>query len=119
MRVLAEVTGKTEQVYSETSYTANTWPRERRVIFKAEVVRADGKESKENPRFVITNLPQSPQWIYEEVYCQRGEIENRIKELHALEIDLEFYYSIRPHSSQTTLTPDQGYFNRLPEPMAA
>jgi hypothetical protein len=32
-------------------------------------------------------MQQTPQWIYEEVYCQRGEIENRIKELHALEID--------------------------------
>jgi hypothetical protein len=43
---------------------------------------------RDNPRFVITNLRQTPQWIYEEVYCQRGEIENRIKELHhGLEID--------------------------------
>ena len=86
-RVLAEVTGKTEHVYSETSYAAKTWPRERRMIFKAEVVRADGKEPKDNPRFVITNLQQSPQWIYEQVYCQRGDIENRIKELHELQID--------------------------------
>ena len=45
------------------------------------------KKPKDNPRFVITNLKQSPQWIYEEVYCQRGEIENRIKELHELQID--------------------------------
>ena len=36
---------------------------------------------------VITNMRQSPQWLYEKVYCQRGEIENRIKELHAMEID--------------------------------
>jgi len=50
-------------------------------------VRADGKEPKDNPRFVITNLQQSPQWIYEQVYCQRGDIENRIKELHELQID--------------------------------
>ena len=47
----------------------------------------DGKAPKDNPRFVITNLHQSPQWLYEKVYCQRGEIENRIKELHVLEID--------------------------------
>ena len=86
-RVLAEVTGETEHIYSETNYAAKTWPRERRMIFKAEVVRADGKESKDNPRFVITNMKQTPLWIYEEVYCQRGEIENRIKELYALEID--------------------------------
>ncbi len=50
-------------------------------------MRADGKQPKDNPRFVITNLKQSPQWIYEQVYCQRGEIENRIKELHDLQID--------------------------------
>jgi Transposase DDE domain group 1 len=31
---------------------------------------------------VVTHLKQSPQWIYEEVYCQRGDVENRIKELH-------------------------------------
>jgi hypothetical protein len=79
--------GKTEHVYGEAHYAAQTWPRERRIILKAEVVRADGKEPKDNPRFVITNLKQSPQWIYEQVYCQRGEIENRIKELHELQID--------------------------------
>jgi len=60
---------------------------QRRVIIKGEVVRAEGKEPKDNPRFVITNMKQSPQWIYEHVYCQRGEIENRIKELHDLQID--------------------------------
>jgi hypothetical protein len=45
-------------------------------------VRAQSKEPKDNPRFVVTNLKQSPQWIYEQVYCPRGDIENRIKELH-------------------------------------
>ncbi len=57
------------------------------MIIKAEVVRGEGKAPKDNPRFVVTNMKQTPQWLYEEVYCQRGEIENRIKELHALEID--------------------------------
>ena len=28
---------------------------------------------------MVTNLKQSPQWIYEQVYCQRGDVENRIK----------------------------------------
>ncbi len=51
------------------------------------MVRADGKPPKDNPRFVITNMKQSPQWLYQQVYCQRGEIENRIKELHDLQID--------------------------------
>jgi hypothetical protein len=80
--------GKTEHVYGATHYRAKKWNRKRRVVIKAEVVRHPGREPKENPRFVITNLPHSPQWIYEKVYCGRGEIENRIKELHhGLEID--------------------------------
>src|ERR1019366_4965674 len=81
-RKLSRQSRKTEHVYGETRYAAQTWPHRRRMIIKAEVVREDGKEPKDNPRFVITNLTQSPQWIYEQVYCQRGEIENRIKELH-------------------------------------
>ena len=84
---LSRQSGKTEHVYGEARYWARTWPQPRRVIIKAEIVRAEGKAPKDNPRFVITNLQQSPQWIYEQVYCQRGEIENRIKELHDLQID--------------------------------
>ncbi len=78
----SQQSGKTEHVYGECRYAAQSWPQRRRVIFKAEIVRAAGKEPKDNPRFVVTNLAQSPQWIYERVYCPRGEIENRIKELH-------------------------------------
>ena len=86
-RKLSRQSGETEHVYGEAYYAAQSWPRPRRIILKAEVVRADGKPPKDNPRFVITNMKQSPQWIYEQVYCQRGEIENRIKELHHLQID--------------------------------
>jgi hypothetical protein len=86
-RLLAGLTGQTEHVYGEASYAAGSWNHERRIIIKAEVVRADDKDPKDNPRFVITNMKQTPQWLYEDVYCQRGEIENRIKELHAMEID--------------------------------
>ena len=86
-RKLSRRTSQTEHVYGEASYAARTWPRQRRMIIKAEVVRAEGKKPKDNPRFVITNMKQSPQFLYEKVYCQRGEIENRIKELHDLQID--------------------------------
>ena len=86
-RKLSRHSGETEHVYSEANYAAGSWPHQRRMIIKAEVVRADGKEPKDNPRFVITNMKQSPQWLYEKIYCQRGEIENRIKELHELQID--------------------------------
>jgi Transposase DDE domain group 1 len=87
-RQLSEASGQTEHVYGEGRYRAGSWSSERRVIFKAEVVRHEGKDPKDNPRFVITNLKQNPQWIYEQVYCERGDIENRLKELHqGLEID--------------------------------
>ena len=86
-RQLSRRSGKTEHIYGEVQYKAGKWPRLHRVIIKAEVVRAADKDPRDNPRFVITNLKQSPQWIYEHVYCQRGDIENRIKELHELEID--------------------------------
>jgi hypothetical protein len=86
-RKLSRYSGKTEHVYGEANYAARTWPRERRVLLKAEVVRAEGKAPKDNPRFLITNMKQSPQWLYEQGYCRRGEIENRIKELHDLQID--------------------------------
>jgi hypothetical protein len=86
-RKLSRRSGQTEHVYSDARYAARSWPGERRVIIKAEVVRAEGKEPKDNPRFVITNMQQGPEWIYEQIYCHRGEVENRIKELHDLQID--------------------------------
>lgn len=80
--------GQTEHLYGQCRYAARSWSHKRRVIIKAEVVRHPGRDPKDNPRFVITNLRQNPQWVYERVYCPRGEIENRIKELHyGLEID--------------------------------
>lgn len=55
---------------------------------KAEVVRHAGREPKDNPRFVVTNLGHSPRHLYEAIYCARGDVENRIKDLHHwLEID--------------------------------
>ena len=81
-RQLSRRSGKTEHIYGEANYKAGKWPRLRRVIIKAEVARAVDKDPKDNPRFVITNMKQSPQWIYEKVYCARGDVENRIKELH-------------------------------------
>ena len=79
--------------FTEFSYaTLDSWSRKRRVIAKLEVL-----EKGENPRFIVTNLPvngfaddglaagQSParfraRELYEGFYCQRGEMENRIKE---------------------------------------
>lgn len=81
-RALHAVSRQTAHVYTDTSYQAQTWAQPRRVIIKAEVVQHPGREPRDNPRFVVTNLRQTPQWLYETVYCARGDLENRIKELH-------------------------------------
>jgi len=67
--------GQPQRIFGSLSYAAKSWDRPRRVIAKAEH-NAQGA----NPRFVVTNVPGDPQELYEDVYCQRGEMENRIKE---------------------------------------
>ena len=73
-------TGKPARVFTEFVYqtTTGSWSRARRLVAKAEQL-----EGKENPRYVVTNLlaeewPAQP--LYEQLYCARGEMENRIKE---------------------------------------
>ena len=86
-RMRSKASGHTEHLYGETRYAAKTWSHKRRVVMKAEVVRHPGRTPKNNPRFVVTNLPAAPQAVYE-LYCQRGDMENRLKELHhGLEMD--------------------------------
>jgi hypothetical protein len=84
------VTGKPARIFTEFDYqTKKTkkggWDHERRVAAKAEHI--DGKE---NPRFVVTSL-SGEQWtaqaLYEELYCARGDMENRIKEQFSLFAD--------------------------------
>ena len=82
VRAAHAISGQTEHQYLETSYQAKTWPHPRRVIIKAEVVQHPGRSARDNPRFVVTNLRQTPEWLYTQGYCARGDIENRIKELH-------------------------------------
>jgi len=84
-------TGQAARVFREFQYTTKKkpprggWDRERRVVAKAEHI-----EGKENPRFVVTSLSQQ-QWpsqaLYEELYCARGDMENRIKEQFSLFAD--------------------------------
>ena len=80
-RRLSRETGETAHVFGETRYqTKTTWPHPRRVVYKAEVVRLEGREPKDNERFVVTNLPHTPENVYA-IYTGRGDPENRIKEL--------------------------------------
>lgn len=68
-------TQEKQRVFGEFLYQAKPWTKERRVIVKAEVL-----EKGPNPRYIVTNLESSPQELYEDIYCGRGEMENRIKE---------------------------------------
>lgn len=75
----------TEFAYSTKKTSKGGWDRERRVVAKAEHI--DGKE---NPRFVVTSLTSDEyegRKLYEEVYCARGDRENRIKEQFSLFAD--------------------------------
>jgi len=68
-------TGQKQRIFGQFMYAAETWDCQRRVIVKAEHLPQGA-----NHRFVVTNLDGQPQKLYDELYCQRGEAENRIKE---------------------------------------
>jgi hypothetical protein len=68
-------TKEKQRLFGELVYGAETWDRQRRVIVKAEYL-----DEGPNTRFLVTNLAGAPQTLYDEVYCQRGDAENRIKE---------------------------------------
>jgi len=74
-----EHTQQAARVFHEFPYqTRKSWSRARRVVGKAEVMALG-----HNPRFIVTNLPAAQhagQALYEQVYCARGDMENRIKE---------------------------------------
>ena len=74
-----EKTGKPARVFTSFRYrTRESWSRTRRVVAKAEYL-AKGA----NPRFVVTSFSaeqMDERFVYEQLYCARGEMENRIKE---------------------------------------
>jgi hypothetical protein len=72
-------TGRPARCFKDFSYTTRgSWSRERHVIGKAEVTGGEA-----SPRFIVTSLgmeESKARYLYEKVYCDRGEMENRIKE---------------------------------------
>jgi len=70
-----KTTGKKQRVFASIQYGARSWDRARRVIVKAE-----HSSHGSNSRFVVTNLPQTEQYLYDKLYCARGDMENRIKD---------------------------------------
>ena len=78
-RALSEKRGKAGRVYRDVLWwTRDSWSRRRRVVAKAEWIADDA-----NPRFIVTSL-KPDRWrakaLYEDLYCARGDMENRIKE---------------------------------------
>jgi len=82
-RTQAEATGKPARRFRDFAWsTLDSWTRERRVVGKAEWLPGSGSD-KANPRFVVTSLEPGEaeaRYLYETIYCARGEMENRIKE---------------------------------------
>jgi hypothetical protein len=71
-----EKTREPARVFAEFAYrTLKSWSKARRVIAKAEHL-----DKGANPRFVVTSLEGDARMLYEDIYCARGEMENRIKE---------------------------------------
>jgi len=72
-------TGKPARRFKDFQWTTRrTWSRRRRVVAKAEWTQGEA-----NPRFVVTSLTRAEckaRYLYEKVYCARGDMENRIKE---------------------------------------
>ena len=79
-------TGKAARVFADFTYqTRDSWSQSRRVVAKAEQI-----EGKENPRYIVTSLSEAEweaQQLYEQLYCARGDMENRIKEQLSLFAD--------------------------------
>ena len=69
-------TGEKQRLFTSFSYQAESWDQPRRIIAKVEYTHLGA-----NQRFVVTNLSRNPQFVYDDIYVLRGDVENRIKEL--------------------------------------
>ena len=99
-----EQTQQPARVFTEFQHetVSGTWSRKRRVVAKAEHI--DGKS---NPRFIVTSLPEEA-WaarpLYEDLYCARGDMENRIKEQFVLFADRVSAASMRANQLRLYLS---------------
>lgn len=68
-------TKEPQRCFKDLEYSAKSWKQKRRVVAKIEHLPLGS-----NPRFIVTNLTSDAQYLYEDIYCARGDMENRIKE---------------------------------------
>ena len=99
-----EATQQTARIFVEFEHETltGTWSKKRRVVAKAEHI--DGKS---NPRFVVTSLDAGgweKQKLYEELYCARGDMENRIKEQFVLFADRVSVSTVRGNQLRVYLS---------------
>jgi Transposase DDE domain group 1 len=100
-------TGRPARIFTEFDYKTRKrkkggWKQERRVVAKAEHIAG-----KENPRFVVTSLGKdawAAQALYEELYCARGDMENRIKEQFSLFADRVSTATMRANQTRLYLS---------------
>ncbi len=71
----AQLTREKQREFFQFTYAAGTWKTRRQVIAKLEAT-----DKGRNPRFIVTNLEGDKQYLYDAIYCARGDMENRIKE---------------------------------------
>jgi hypothetical protein len=91
-------------IFQKTTSLATGWAVASGVP-KADIALHPGRRPKDNPRFIVTNLKTTPKFIYQKVYCARGDIENRIKELkHGLEIDRTSCSSFKANQLRVLMT---------------
>ena len=104
VRMMSKESGETATLFGETRYAARSWKRKRRIVMKAEVVRYPGREARDNPRYLVTNLKDAPVDVYN-VYRQRVDVENRIKELHhGIEMDRTSCIRFLPNQLRVLMT---------------
>ena len=75
-KISYETSSEKQRLFDDFFYSAKSWNNQDRRI----IVKAEHTDKGENPRFVVTNLSEDSQFLYEEIYCARGDMENRIKE---------------------------------------
>jgi hypothetical protein len=70
-------TGEKQRLFTSFSYQAESWTRPRRIIAKVEYTRLGA-----NQRFLVTNLTRNPQFVYDDIYVLRGDVENPLRNLN-------------------------------------
>ena len=93
--------------YDDDLYAARSWSHKRRVIIKGQITYHSGRQPKENPRFLITNIKRSPRHIYEKIYCARGDSAHPLPMSGSvsLEQSVLFLHSTRKPAMKSTSRP--------------